>query len=605
MKPDEQIRILEETRNEIIRFTNELDDKLARKELDQIEYHAKLHEKLGGKTKEELINYIDRKILAEKNKTKEAVHDPRSKKIITFSAAAIVLILMAIIGIIYTNPNLLTGQVTATRQAQEIISYNRVFDHYTETQLELNKLVSLKISGILEGTSAKVKLRINGTDYLVAEITNPSQQPSLITGMAIGEPTEELTPQYIISTDKISYAIGETITITITPEAENKSLYVNYGEETHKLEGNTYAPLAIGEYTAVALIVLPNDILRIETNFTVTEQPVETPQNTTTNQTTPPETPPEQTTGYEFINLCTETCTISETSNPILIVEVAENTTLTITTLTITQNKENSAPEQTHTIPDINLITGQTTTLDLNQYFSDPEGDLVQYDINEIPEINAQITQNALTITSQQPGTYTAFIYATDGDKLTTSNTFQITIQEQTNQTTTNETIPITNETTNQTTEPTNSLPEITDCSNPDPNKRPLECLNSAEYFQEQTLFITNNAREPIARITSIGNLILSGEVIENESFQPDSGDYTIGYEDSFGSRYTTVWFESKTGNLHLAGALHEEMINEVPTPGFFALRNKKGIVLIWADSITGDLFVRGNVIPYRKNILK
>jgi ABC-type anion transport system duplicated permease subunit len=135
MKPDEQIRMLEETKNEIIRFTNELDDKLARKELNQAECQVRLHEKLGGKTKEELISYIDRKMLAEKNRIKEETRDQKNKKIITFSTATIILILMAIIGIIYTNPGALTGQVTATRQAQEIINYNRVFDHYTETQL--------------------------------------------------------------------------------------------------------------------------------------------------------------------------------------------------------------------------------------------------------------------------------------------------------------------------------------------------------------------------------------------------------------------------------------------------------------------------------------
>jgi hypothetical protein len=596
MEPLKNMLQTEENQNKIITFPDQIVEKLNEASMRKLE--------LPKPTEKETKN---KKLLDQENQQeqerKEKNHKRKTNLIFT-SAAAILLILLTI-ATIYTNNNALTGYITATKETQQLIRYNQAYQQNTETQLELANITSLRISGTLQGTSAKIKLRINNTDYLIADITNQQEQ-NQATGLATGE-----EPTYSISTDKTNYVLGETITITITPGAENKSLYVNYGEETHKLEGNTYTPEVIGEYTAIALIVLPNDILRLETNFTITEQPNETTQNTTTNQTTQPETPaeptpePALTTGYEFTNLCTETCSLAETSNPVLIIELEPNTTLTITELIITQNKENSAPEQTHNIPDISLATGQTTTLDLNQYFTDTDEDTIQYDINEIPEINAQITQNTLTITSQQTGTYTAFIYATDGDKLTTSNTFQITIQEQTNQTTTNETIPITNETTNQTTEPTNSLPEITDCSTPDPNKRPLECLNSAEYFQEQTLFITNNAREPIARITSIGNLILSGEVIENESFQPDSGDYTIGYEDSFGSRYTTVWFESKTGNLHLAGALHEEMINEVPTPGFFALRNKKGIVLIWADSITGDLFVRGNVIPYRKNILK
>ena len=277
----------------------------------------------------------------------------RKSRVLALGAAAIILII-AIAGIILTNSGGLTGYTIATREIQQATELNQVFNQYTETQLELNNIIGLKISGKLEGTGARVILRINGTDYLVADIINPATQ---------NQTAPEQAPQYAISTDKTSYAIGEAVTLIITPDTENKSLYVSFGEQTQKLEANTYTPEAIGEYQAIALIVLTDNILRLETNFTVSNESI--------NETTPPETPapeptPQETAGYEFTAICTDTCNIPENSNPILIIETEENSTLTITQITTTQQKENNAPIQIQVIPDINLISGQATTLNLD-----------------------------------------------------------------------------------------------------------------------------------------------------------------------------------------------------------------------------------------------
>jgi len=601
MNYDESIRMLEQTKSELIRFMNELDKKLARKEIDGIAYHIMLNEKLGGKTKEEIISYIDYKISeisSEKNKTSSMMDEHKRRKIITFSAAAIILlILMAIIGVIYTNPGVLTGYTTATKEVQEVMDYNRVFDHYTETQLTLNNLTGLKISGVLEGTGAKVKLRINGTNYLIAQITNPTQQSSLITGMVVGEEA-----QYELTTDKTEYAINETATITLTPDAENKSLYIAQGESTQKLESNTYTPTIAGDYQVIALVVLPDNILRLDTNFTVTETAGEVIPETTpttnetnqTNETTPIEPtlePPVSPNTFTFENLCTETCSLPENANPILIVELDENTTLTLTTLTATQTKENLAPEQTKNIPDISLAIGESTTLNLNDYFTDPENDLTQYDINEIPEINANINQNELTITSTTLGAYTAYIYATDGDKLVVSNTFQIMITEVA--------AP-----TNQTNETSIVIGDFTTCDDPNPNKRPPECMegNEDKYFKDVSLYLQNLDTGIVARITSLGNMVIKGRLIEASTASPGSRDFRISYLAADGeTRITTAWIDSTTGDLHLRGRLYEEQFKLLPTGGdAFIIQNKKGTNLLYFERETGNLYLRGNLISER-----
>lgn len=527
--------------------------------------------------------------------------DPsRKKKIVIFSTAAIILII-TIIGIIFTTPGALTGYTIATREVQQTTDFNQEFSQYTETELTLNNIIGLKISGVLEGTGAKVKLRINGTDYLVAEITNPDAE-NLITGQVTGEGTEQVTeeeaPLYTIATDKTSYALGETVTITITPETENKSLYVSYGEETNIIETNTYTPTEAGEYQAIALITLPDDILRLETNFTVLNEsinettPIETPETTPEPEPTPPETA-----GYEFTELCAETCNLPENSNPTLIIETEENSKLRITQITTIQTKENQAPLQTQIIPDIILAPSQTTALNLNEYFSDPDGDTVQYDMNEIPEIDATVNQNILTITSATPGNYTAFIYATDGDELVTSSTFQIIITSEAE-------LPIAE--TNQSNETTQEAPTsiFTDCNDPNPNLRPPECIegNEEQYFKNVPIYFQNLDRVIVARVTAFGNIIIKGKLVENSQASPEPRDFKISYFINNGeTEVAAAWINTETGDLHIRGQVYEELFSILPTSqSAFLIQNKKGTNLAYFDRETGNLYLRGNLIQER-----
>ena len=535
-------------------------------------------------------------------KVKKPRENRRKTTIIMAGVAAVILVILAITAIFYAPQGTLTGYTAATREIQQTIDYNEEFNHYTETQLELTNITSFRISGVLDGTRATIKLRINNTEYTVAEITKP--QDSLITGMA----TAEEPPLYTITTDKAEYALGETVTINITPEAAEKSIYITYGEETTKLDGNTYVPAAAGEYTAIALIVLADDILRIETNFTVSEGT--TPLTNQTNTTTPetpteteptPEPEPAPVNTYEFTSLCTDTCSLAETSNPVLIIELEPNTTLTITELIITKTKENSAPEQTKNLPDIILIAGQTLALDLNDYFNDPDGDTVQYDINEILEINSTITRSTLTISSDNTGAYTAYIYATDGDKLVTSNIFLITIttsetNESINQTTPTE--PMINVTLNETTDP---------CSNPEVNLRPSTCFVGVEElaFEELAIEVQSMQRGRVGLFTRYGNLVIRGLLVQNATGEPSANDFQVGFSERSGfveTRTVSGWISTETGNLHLRGRIYENQDILSPSQfNTFIIRNKHNMILGYFDELTGDLYLRGNIVQLGK----
>jgi hypothetical protein len=609
LRAEDRIKELEQKKEEIIRSTNELDEQLRTGELNYIEHTILMNEQYGEKSKEELIKEIRDEISLLTTQVKS-----HKKTKLQLSIAGAVIILVAVISLFSQYmPGTPTGFVIGTREISDIINYERTFEHPTETLLNLTNITSLRISGTLDGTRATVKLRIDGVDYLVGEIKQPAAQENLITGLVIAEETS----QYIIATDKTTYVLGETVTITITPDAAEKSIYVAYGVETTKLDGNTYAPAVAGEYTAIALIVLPDDILRIETNFTVTQGTAPTANQTNQTNTTTPETPaepeatpePEPTpvTTYDFTALCTETCNIPETTNPILVVELEAGSKLTITEIIITKTKENSAPEQTKQMPDLAITTTQTATLNLDEYFIDNDRDTVQYDINEIPEIKAQLEQNILTVSSDNPGVYTAYIYATDGDKLIISNTFTITVTREINQTSqtilSNETTPITNETTM----PTTIIPSetIDPCTSPDPNLRPPSCMEGKEeqYFVLESVFLKDSSRANAARITPLGNLMIKGVLFENATMSPGPADFKVSYLNENYENVPVAWIDSATGNLYLKGMLHEEDFFLQPTPNAFVIQNKRNINLAYIDRGTGDLHIKGNLIQMRESI--
>lgn len=103
-----------------------------------------------------------------------------------------------------------------------------------------------------------------------------------------------------------------------------------------------------------------------------------------------------------------------------------ENITYTVAIPTII----NAPPELTATIPDILLYENTTTTIDLNDHFTDPEGDTLDYYAIQPYNITIAITGSLATIIPDLgfTGTANTFFYADDGNNITTSNLVAITV---------------------------------------------------------------------------------------------------------------------------------------------------------------------------------
>ncbi|MBN1793298.1 hypothetical protein JW826_06460 [Candidatus Woesearchaeota archaeon] len=584
MKPDEQIQRLQETRDEVVRFTNEMQERLATGEIQTLEHKIIIEEKLCGKTKEELLSHIDRQMAEQRKSAK------RENGIHAMNIAAIMLAAMIIIAGtagLFGNDADITG--FAVKQAEETLATQETITALTERVIELDKVTGLKISGSITGEGARFTLKTAEGELLVGEVTGSGQQAR----------------EYTLTTDKKTYSLGEEVQITTTPEEDdNMTVYVHQGEEATLIETGSYAPTSAGEYIVVGIIATGEDIIRLEVRFEVINATNETEKTINLIQEEPQETARHiiNSTGLSFTDLCTETCEMNETNRPVLVIEPSDGTQVTITEIKATRPKENQPPRQALEISDVYARPGEEKEVDMSRYFTDPDDSQLHYDVSGLETIASSTLGSKLKIYSAEETEETARVYATDGDTMITSNEFQIIISEEAPEEG-NQTLP-------QNTEPTpaqsNYTQALTDpCSAPNPNERPLECLDNKEYFQDQAIFITTSDREQTARITPIGNLLIRGEVIEGSAFSPRGGDYAINHEDEYGNVKTTIWFDSETGDLHMTGKLYEENANIDPSPGSFTLKNKKGIVLAWADQGRGDLHIRGNVIPYRKDINK
>jgi hypothetical protein len=139
-------------------------------------------------------------------------------------------------------------------------------------------------------------------------------------------------------------------------------------------------------------------------------------------------------------------------------------------------------------------------------------------------------------------------------------------------------------------------------CDDADYNRRPSYCLLNTSRMLDEDLIWEDLDRRPVARITSLGNLVLTGRVIENDvTGAPQAREFTIGYTDSDFNYVPTIWISN--GDLHLRGSLYEERKDLSPGSGSYIANNRHGINLLYANRESGDLYLRGNVIMYRKSV--
>jgi len=606
--PAERLAALQERKRRVHQEYLRLDGALAARTITLDEYRFYIGKTFGGRMEHEELRLLEEEERAIRETIAASRDAPNTFRPMT---ALIVLFTVLVLSFGFLTLFLMpshapaTGLATFQPSQQVPIAVNTTYLTDAAVELNVTNITGLSVSGTLENGTGEISLLVGGTSYLVW------------SGSAV-------LPSYSVSTDKESYALDEAATVTVVPADAPYTLWLTDETGTKTVVDDGFAVGVPGAYTLDALINASGNITKETTEFIVRND------TDTANDILRTENVPT----LAFTDACDETCEMNTTgdANLTLSVTLSEGATLAINTVTKAVLRANAPPELVGTMPNITVHVGETAEVDLAALFADADNDTLMYDYLAVPDVDMALDGSVLSVTGVSPGSAQSIVYASDLYVITQSNLFTITITPATNTTanvtnttenttittsanaTGNETANVTdngttttNETNTTTPTTTDTAPNTTvDCTATDPNDLPIECLyaNATDYFPNQEILLTDLDRKPVARFTPIGNLLLTGRVIQQSGGSPGSRDFRIGYVDPDGNSVATIWIDSSTGDLHLRGTLHEENANLQPTPGSYSLVNKRSVFLAYADQYTGELYVRGNAIPYRTSIM-
>jgi hypothetical protein len=268
----------------------------------------------------------------------------------------------------------------------------------------------------------------------------------------------------------------------------------------------------------------------------------------------------------------------------------------------------------------------EETRIDLSTGFNDPDGDTLLYSVGITDLVSARIDGSTLILIPVRSGTVELAVYASDVREIAeTSISLSVvaSVADINDTPPVDEILPVvdvppvldtTNTTHNETVEPivNDTVPSepvvvngTLDCSGSDPNTIPVECLlaNPDAYFPDEEVFLENLDRAQVAKLNMIGNLLLTGDIVQYSTGTPGARDFVIGQPDRDGNINVAAWVETVSGDLHLRGALYEAEISLDPPAGSYSIISKRSIYLAYVNIENGDLHLRGNVIPYRRSL--
>lgn len=167
-------------------------------------------------------------------------------------------------------------------------------------------------------------------------------------------------------------------------------------------------------------------------------------------------------------------------------VDITNFTNMTNMTANVTARTKNEPPVLTEKIPDITIQSGKKETINLADYFSDPNNDPLTYVVVKPSNISLTIVGNIVTIEPQQNfiGTREIVFYASDGYNLAQSNSIKIIVTNGTGTNSTNDTnTTITTNTTNTTNNNANNTQNIPQNSSNLAENSNSECDEDEECY--------------------------------------------------------------------------------------------------------------------------
>jgi len=339
-----------------------------------------------------------------------------------------------------TNNNILNNN-------ESVINENSIVNNETNNNLIINETLEINKTQIIDETIIENKTPIinetieeiiNKTINIDLEYKPDSVYDSNNDGIEDISGIIDLT----VENTKFNWQVNEENLCTRweTYSVENKeSTIVCYGSQKccsfvelmpTRPQWNEPFYSAYGQYGATSNNIVSAQVLYVDYNLSA-EEPFAEIYNSEWQELSTVFT--EEFTSFE--NICIETCALNlNKTNYKLIIEI-ENSTLKLATINyiISEIKEeNNAPILIKDIPN-QTITKEGIEINLSEYFTDPDNDILTYNYYKPENINILIENNIATIIPYETFTGTAYLYFTANDSIETavSNLFNINITKE------------------------------------------------------------------------------------------------------------------------------------------------------------------------------
>lgn len=252
-----------------------------------------------------------------------------------------------------------------------------------------------------------------------------------------------------------------------------------------------------------------------------------------------------------FSDICLDSCDLSglNKSSYTLVFEVEDSAVLRIDRIkySVVADTLNQPPVLLQNITTVNVSENGNATINLSQYFADPDGDVLAYDYYKAENITILFDGDIATIVPDKNvfGTRFTYIVANDSDSFAVSNVFMINISEVVE-------------------------PEVA----------------GLNFFE-----IRDKSNNALALFDSLGNVKIKGILIQGIEPFADADDFIV--QNSTNGLNLVV--ANPEGNMIIKGSLLENQELLVPTPNSFIIQDKNEQVVASVNS-TGSLFLKGTL---------
>ncbi len=246
----------------------------------------------------------------------------------------------------------------------------------------------------------------------------------------------------------------------------------------------------------------------------------------------------------QFSGICLETCDLTglNKSSYTLVFEVEDSAVLRIDRIkySIIADILNQPPVLLQNITNVNLSENGNATINLSQYFADPDGDALNYNYFKTDNITIFFDSGIATIVPDRNvfGARFTYIVANDSESFAVSNVFMINISE----------------------------------------------VIGLNFFE-----IRDKSNNKLAVFDSLGNVKIKGIFIQNIEPFADADDFII--QNSTNGLNLVV--ANPEGSMIIKGSLLENQELLAPTPNSFIIQDKNGQIVAYVNS-TGNLFLKG-----------